>query len=594
MAREAKTIITAIDKTAEGISSAIRSFGGMGDAASKLGAKIVDAFSVLAVIEAGRKIVEFGADAVRTFGEVERTMTQLSTALGGNQASISRATELMGYMSSRTLESKDSVEKLIAEMASLGKSDEDMDKLGRAALALSNVTGKDLQSSFTLINATYTGTSGKLARLIPEIGDLSKAQLEAGGAVDLLNAKLGAISDSMGEGISQKISNLTKGWEDFKEAIGADLAPIFSPIVEWITSIVNEWALALDGARNHREYNKLAAEERTAQMELEERRYQLKKANENVIIQEAEIRSVKSQGGDPNISGDTKRLQDFVDEQHRLTQEIAAFKREIDAAGNKLKKPIIPPPGPGSPLDNSLMPSAPLYLGGTRTGDPNPQGIGWIQPLEDYVHETISRMEGIGSGGSSSGNVGGGMPFSLPGQEDNPIMDILSKVGSSFGSMFTSLASVQQILNPIQTILSAMFEVIGPLINEALAPLVGLLKMVGHALGVFLVPIIEFLGKTIKGVIMVIAAVWNAIADAINWALGWLGVKVGKWTLADTTAAGTTPVDSTSPKASGASYTGSQSITFNFYNQSPVVGDGGLRELSLIIKSILAKEARYA
>jgi hypothetical protein len=86
--------------------------------------------------------------------------------------------------------------------------------------------------------------------------------------------------------------------------------------------------------------------------------------------------------------------------------------------------------------------------------------------------------------------------------------------------------------------------------------------------------------------------VWNGIVDAVNWALGWAGVNLKHATLADTKAAGTDKTATTG--GAGASYTGSQSITFNFYNQGNVVGSGGLQELANIIDSLIKQNARYA
>ena len=243
MARNAKYIITSENKTDAGVKSAVKDLLGIDDAARRVGNTLKEAFTVIAIVEAGKKLVEFGVDCVKTFGEVERTMTQLKTALGGNEQSFTRMTDLMDDMARKTLSSKDEVEKLVAELASLGKSDEEIERITQASVALSNVTGKDLNASFTTINATFAGTGGKLEKLVPEIGGLTEAQLKAGGAVDLLNRKFGEISNSMSGGIAQQFSNLGKSAEELKEAIGANLAPVFSPMIKWISEIADKWKI---------------------------------------------------------------------------------------------------------------------------------------------------------------------------------------------------------------------------------------------------------------------------------------------------------------------------------------------------------------
>jgi hypothetical protein len=149
--------------------------------------------------------------------------------------------------------------------------------------------------------------------------------------------------------------------------------------------------------------------------------------------------------------------------------------------------------------------------------------------------------------GQAIGNVGGngsagGLDAVLPG------------VISSFVQLFGSLSSVMAILNPLQTILKGVFQVLGPLVNTILQPIVGMLIIVGNTIGkvlapiisAVLVPVIQFLSVafvylynygimplanamiwTFNLLYDMVAYIWNAIADAINSVLGWLGVNVG-------------------------------------------------------------------
>lgn len=118
----------------------------------------------------------------------------------------------------------------------------------------------------------------------------------------------------------------------------------------------------------------------------------------------------------------------------------------------------------------------------------------------------------------------------------------------------TSLASVQQILNPLTTVVGAMMDVLGPVINDVLGPVVGMLKLLGETLGQILAPAIQLLTPIIEAVSKVfvflynsiIVPVGNAIIKAFNWvyngivsvlnwiikvvndALGWLGVHLNE------------------------------------------------------------------
>lgn len=77
-----------------------------------------------------------------------------------------------------------------------------------------------------------------------------------------------------------------------------------------------------------------------------------------------------------------------------------------------------------------------------------------------------------------------------------------------------SIENVSAVLNYIQTIISAMINVIKPALNAALKPLVDLLKIVGSALGVILLPVIDFIGKIIR-----------LLYDAVISILGALGLN---------------------------------------------------------------------
>jgi hypothetical protein len=613
MAREAKLLIVAENLASAAIKSAQGDLSGFEAASRRVGDTLKAAFTATAIIAALDQLGKAALDCVKEFGDMDRTMTQLRTALGGNEASFERMTGLIDKMARSTLAPKDSIESLVAELAALGKSDADIERITEASVALSNVTGKDLQSAFTMINATFDGTAGKLDKLIPELGNLTKGQLEAGGAVDLLNAKFGAISDSMAGGIGQQMVNLKNSFGDLKENIGQGLAPITSAFLSGITSIVDAWTKAIGKTNDYVANAKKASSSividqlegkrgiATANMEAKQAEY--KTQHDNLIRQgQSETNTFRLLGA---IQASISMYQQEI---NSLDQQIKAIK---PPEGPRVSPSEAAAAGPGDNLamsdttygHNATWQDAAYYAATQRKeyDEPGYTGTGGYIAGANAYRGDGTETQGQGSGGSAPLGIFDKLAAAL-----GPVID-------TFGTMFTSLSSVTQILNPIQTILASMFEVLGPLIDQLLAPIVGILKIFGQILAATLIPILNILTPVIEGVAKVLLwlanniiipvgnlmiTFYNGIAWVINKLLGWAGVhvayadKISTVSLDDATAAGSTTSSGTS--SSGAAYTGAQSITFNFYNQGNVVGSGGLQELAYLLKSIIDTDARYA
>jgi hypothetical protein len=245
---DAKVIISAENKLKQGLNDAQKdlqnfesSSQNIANSFGEIGNKIKSALTFTGIAVAFEQIGKAAIGAYTEFGEFERRLKTLKIALNDNESSFNQATKLINDMSKMSLASKDEIAGLVAELAALGKSDADIDKITKAAVNLSNVTGKDLNNAFQLINGTYAGTVGRLDRLIPEIKSLSKEQLEAGGAVDLINGKFGDLSEQLAENnIPQKLKNLKDQLSDLKQAVGESIAPILTPIISEFTTFIEQ------------------------------------------------------------------------------------------------------------------------------------------------------------------------------------------------------------------------------------------------------------------------------------------------------------------------------------------------------------------
>ena len=239
---EGKFIIKAQNDIKEGLDAAKNDLNGFADVSQSIANKVKQIFSFAAAVKGLEELGKAAFECFQEFGESERRLKQLKIALDDNQESFSKATDLIDKLKTESLASKDDIEGLVTELASLGKSDKEINAIATAAVNLSNVTGKDLNASFATISSTFSGTAGKLEKLVPEIGNLTKEQLAAGGAADIINQKFGEMSQQLAEdNIPQKIKNIKDAWSEFRENLGQAVAPAFNPIIDAINAIITKW-----------------------------------------------------------------------------------------------------------------------------------------------------------------------------------------------------------------------------------------------------------------------------------------------------------------------------------------------------------------
>ena len=112
-----------------------------------------------------------------------------------------------------------------------------------------------------------------------------------------------------------------------------------------------------------------------------------------------------------------------------------------------------------------------------------------------------------------SGGLSGGIGSILPG-----VLKAFKGLGKLLPSILTSvlsLSSVAQLLSPLQTILTSVMDVIGPVINSILSPLVGILKVIGKTLGAVLIPVLQLITPIITLISKVFIWSYNTIIRPI-------------------------------------------------------------------------------
>ena len=257
----------------------------------------------------------------------------------------------------------------------------------------------------------------------------------------------------------------------------------------------------------------------------------------------------------------------------------------------------------------------PGYAKGTDLGDFSSIISGLLESLVGSIKGVIIELPKI-SGQFYDNLMSSGL--SMAGAFDG-IMSALDPLANALQPILQIVLSANPLLAALIPIVQAMVQTLQPVISSLLAPLMGILAIIGQTLGAVLAPvlkalspIIELVGKAFvwlynnviipiaNALIRVFTAVQNAIAAVIN-AFAWLtgisvqyasygDAKLQKIEYGDVVQAGANAAGATA--AQSAQYR-SQSITINIYQQSPVVGDNGMRQFAAMIRTEFEALAYY-
>lgn len=268
-------------------------------------------------------------------------------------------------------------------------------------------------------------------------------------------------------------------------------------------------------------------------------------------------------------------------------------------------------------------------------------GVGELHEFGDAVRDasgTLSQVGNVGESftdGAGAGRAGSYGDVSIrslaPGVEGlegmlgglgDTMTAALGPIGilvGEFMKLMSNIKAVQELLAPLGIVLDGILAVIGPVLNEGLAPLVGIFHMIGQVIGHLLLPVLELLFPIVQA--MANAFVWlynkafvpvynvlrefgnrvyNFFVDLVNWVIRALnsipfvdigyvskrGLDHGKLDEIDVsdlsdTGSGYLGEGGGSP----ASYTTGRNITINMVvNTDALVGEDGIREFALMIR----------
>jgi hypothetical protein len=157
-------------------------------------------------------------------------------------------TDWAGALESATGISDEAFKSLVALGTQQGMSAEQSKKAAEAALNLAAATGQDMNTAFQQMSVTMTGTAGKLGKMIPELRNLTKEELENGAAIDIIAKKYDGFAANSANSFDGAMKRANAQIDNVKEAFGRLIAqnPAVIAAIDSVASIIGSAAAAAD------------------------------------------------------------------------------------------------------------------------------------------------------------------------------------------------------------------------------------------------------------------------------------------------------------------------------------------------------------
>ena len=222
-----------IKVSAEGASRAKRELRGVEGAISKMG-KAVGIASTAYFGATG--LINGLSSAIQLAGRQEQAERGLSVALGRtSNALLNQAKQLQRV----TTFGDEAIITQQAFLASLDFSETQIKDIINASVDLSEATGISLESAVRNTAKTFSGLSGELGELIPQLRDLTTEEMKAGKAVEIMANLFGGTATAQAQTLTGSLQQMSNALGDAGEAIGNVLAPAVIGISKVVTAFAN-------------------------------------------------------------------------------------------------------------------------------------------------------------------------------------------------------------------------------------------------------------------------------------------------------------------------------------------------------------------
>lgn len=248
---DTKLDTSGLDKGLKDMKNKLDGAGKTLDAGAKKGKGFADSLkgispkvaAVVATVTAGAVAVKKTVDALNDCEKAYKVQRNAEIALQQaaknnpylNDESVYNLRNFASELQSMTNISDEQSLQVMAQLAAMGRTEEQIQAIMKAAADMSAVTGNSIQNVAVQLNKTYSGLAGELGEANSAIRALSKEELEAGKAIDIIAKQYNGQAAAMADNTVQ-ISN---AWGDFKENIGRGWSNVTQPVKQFFLDVLN-------------------------------------------------------------------------------------------------------------------------------------------------------------------------------------------------------------------------------------------------------------------------------------------------------------------------------------------------------------------
>jgi len=219
-------------------SKEVEGFGGKLEKFGKIAAAAFAAAAAAAAAYAGKLAIEGVKAAIEDEAAQKRLALALQNVTGATEAQIAAVEEQISKTALATGVADDKLRPALQRLATATGSVSESQKLLTLALDISAATGKDVETVSNALGKAYEGNTASLARL--GIG-LSAAEIKTmglQGAVTQLGETFGGAAATQAQTFEGQIARLKVGFDEAKEAIGAQLLPVIQRLLDYVVNVL--------------------------------------------------------------------------------------------------------------------------------------------------------------------------------------------------------------------------------------------------------------------------------------------------------------------------------------------------------------------